>query len=80
MILALAVLQSLKVHQIDVETAFLNSDRVEEIYVTMAPGYETSGCVWRLLKALYWMKQSPRVWNTDIEKYLKPIGLVVLKG
>ena len=61
MILSLAVLLSLEVHQMDVEAAFRNADIEEEIYVSMAPGYETPGRVWRLLKAFYGLKQSPRV-------------------
>ena len=64
----------------DVETAFLISDLVEEIYVAMPPGYETPGRVSRLLKALYGLKQSPRVWNADIDKYLKHIGFVALEA
>ena len=80
MILALAVLLGLEVHQMDVETAFLNADLVEEIYVVMPPGYEAPGRVWRLLKALYGLKQSPRVWNADIDAYLKHIGFVALEA
>ena len=58
----------------DVETAFLNADLVEEIYVAMPPGYETPGKVWKLLKALYGLKQSPRAWNASIDEYLRRIG------
>ena len=64
----------------DVETAFLNSDLVEDTYVAMPPGYKTPGRVWRLLKTLYGMKQCPRVWNADIDKYLKHIGFVALEA
>ena len=64
----------------DVETAFLNADLVEEIYVAMPPGYEVPGRVWRLLKALYGLKQSPHVLNADIDTYLKHIGFVALEA
>ena len=46
----------------------------------MPPGYEAPGRVWRLLKALYGLKQSPRVWNADIDAYLKHIGFVALEA
>ena len=36
--------------------------------------------MWRLLKSLYGLKQSSRVWNADIDKYLKHIGFVVLEA
>ena len=60
-IFALADLLGLEVIHMDVETAFVNADLLEKIYVAMAPGYETPGRVWRLLKTLYGLKQRPRV-------------------
>ena len=80
MIVAVAVLLGLEVHQMDVETAFLNADLVEEIYVAMPPGYEAPGRVWRSLKALNGLKQSPRVRNAEIDTYLKHIGFVALEA
>ena len=37
------------------------------------------GIVWRLLKCLYGLKQSPRMWNQTIDKVLVEIGFVRLK-
>ena len=48
--------------------------------MAMPPGYEAPGRVWRLLKALYGLKQSPRVWNADIDTYLKHIEFVALEA
>ena len=80
MLLAIAVLFCLEVHQMDVETAFLNADLVEEIYVAMPPGYETPRKVWKLLKALYGLKQRPRAWNASIDGYLRRIGFQPLEA
>ncbi|GJY08070.1 isochorismate synthase, chloroplastic [Tanacetum coccineum] len=49
MILAIAALRKLEVHQIDVKKAFLNGDLEEEIYMNqpegfMAPGLESKVC------------------------------------
>ena len=79
-ILAVAVKKGLEVHQMDVETAFLNADLIEEIYVATPPGYESPGRVWKLLKALYGLKQSPRVWNASIDEYLRRLGFVSLEA
>nr|GEY94411.1 hypothetical protein [Tanacetum cinerariifolium] len=63
MILAIAALRNLKVHQMDMKTAFLNGDLEEEIYMNqpegfIAPGQE--GKVYRLVKSLYGLKQAPK--------------------
>jgi len=54
-----------KVHQMDVNTAFLNSDIEETVYVEQPEGYEVPGkedYVCLLRKTLYGLKQSPRAW------------------
>ena len=58
----------------DVETAFLNAELQEEIYCTMPPGYGVVGKVWRLVKSLYGLKQSPREWNENINAHLLENG------
>ena len=58
--------------QMDVETAFLNGEVEEEIYVRQPVGYErgdkTKVC--RLLKALYGLKQASRVWHKKLQSVL----------
>jgi transposase InsO family protein len=54
-----------KIHQMDVNTAFLNSDIEETVYVEQPEGYEVPGkedFVCLLRKTLYGLKQSPRAW------------------
>ncbi|GKA27155.1 retrotransposon protein, putative, ty1-copia subclass [Tanacetum coccineum] len=63
MILAIAALRNLEVHQIDVKKAFLNGVLEEEIYMNqpesfMAPGLESKVC-W-LVKSLYDLRKAPK--------------------
>ena len=43
MVLAIAALRNLEVHQMDVKTAFLNGDLEEEIYMEQLEGFSTPG-------------------------------------
>jgi hypothetical protein len=52
----------LSINQIDVKTAFLNGDLVEEVYVLPPPGLPMKGKVWRLNRALYGLKQAANAW------------------
>ena len=66
MILAIAALRNLEVHQMDVKTAFLNGDLEEEIYMKQPEGCEASGQekkVCKLVKSLYGLKQTPKKWH-----------------
>ena len=63
MILAIAALWNLEVHQMDVKTAFLNRDLDEEIYMEQPEGFFTLGLegkVYKLVKSLYGLKQAPK--------------------
>jgi hypothetical protein len=53
MLLLYAAEWKLSIHQIDVKTAFLNGELVEEVYIMPPPGLPQKGRVWRLRKALY---------------------------
>jgi hypothetical protein len=61
----LAGRKNTKIHQMDVNTAFLNSDLDEVVYVEQPEGFVVPGkedYVFLLRKALYGLKQSPRAW------------------
>ena len=69
---------------LDVQTAFLNADFVEEVYVKMAPGYVTydkSGVpfVMKPKKSLYSLPQSPKNWFGTMDDHLSNIGFRSLK-
>ena len=62
-LIALASIHNLVIHQMDVKTAFLNGDLEEEIYMEqpencVVPGKEKKVC--KLVKSLYELKQSPK--------------------
>ncbi|GKC60429.1 zinc finger, CCHC-type containing protein, partial [Tanacetum coccineum] len=60
MVLAIAAIRNLEVHQIDVKTAFLNGDLEEEIYMEQPEGFTPPGKVCKLIKLLYGLKQAPK--------------------
>ena len=64
MVLAIAAEYNLEYWQLDYNTAFLNADDTEEVYVKMAPGYEKFDkigvpLVRSLSKSLYGFSQTP---------------------
>ena len=63
LLIAIAAIFYLKIHQMDVKTAFLNGDLQEEIYMDqpegfVEPGQESKVC--KLTKSLYGLKQAPK--------------------
>ena len=77
-LLALAAQHDLEIKQIDFDTAFLNADLKEEIYMKIPSGYYHKdykpGMVFRLNKALYGLKQAPREWWKTLDKLLLTLG------
>ncbi|CAM8982076.1 unnamed protein product [Rhodiola kirilowii] len=62
LLIALASIHKLLVHQIDVKIAFLNGDLEEEIYMKQPEGFVMHGQehkVCKLVKSLYGLKQAP---------------------
>lgn len=77
LLLALAAQGEWEVHHMDVKSAFLNGDLVEEVYVHQPPGFADSSSarkVLRLKKALYGLKQAPRAWNARLDQELVKLG------
>ncbi|KAI3520492.1 hypothetical protein L1887_09941 [Cichorium endivia] len=77
LILALAAKENWVVHHLDVKSAFLNGELKEEVYVSQPSGFEVKGkeeMVYRLHKALYGLRQTPRSWNAKLDKALKELG------
>ena len=63
-LLALAAQEGWKVHYMDVRSAFLNGDLKEEVYARQPSGFVVAGeegKVYRLCKALYGLRQAPRL-------------------
>ena len=79
LILALACILDLELDNMDVETAYLQSDLEEKVYVRQPPGclqYGSNGdeLVCRLHKSLYGLKQSGRNWHKKIDGWLRGYG------
>jgi hypothetical protein len=79
-LLSLATSHGLLVHQMDVETAFLNRKLDEEIYMDQPDGFVVDGQegkVCKLLNSLYGLKQEPMQWHEKFERTLTTKGFVV---
>ncbi|GJS56863.1 retrovirus-related pol polyprotein from transposon TNT 1-94 [Tanacetum coccineum] len=64
--LAFAAHMNMVVYQMDVKTAFLNGNLREEVYVNQLDEFvdpDNLNHVYKLKKALYWLKQAPRAWE-----------------
>ena len=78
-LLAFAVQNDFLIHQMDVETAFLNGKLDEEIYMQQPEGYVKPGeehLVCKLEKSLYGLKQSSRCWNKVFQECIEKIGFI----
>lgn len=76
-IVAIAAACGWPISHLDVITAFLNGKLRETIYMRQPPGYELKGfehLVCRLKRSIYGLKQSPRTWYEEIDKYLRTQG------
>ena len=73
-LLALVAEYELKLAQLDVKTAFLHGDLKDEIYMTQPCGFKVAGKenhVYRLIKSLYRLKQSPRQWYKRFDQFIQ---------
>ena len=76
-LLAVANTNDFEIHQMDVETAFLNGTLDYEIYMEQPEGFidpNNPDYVCKLKKSLYGLKQSARRWNMTFDEYLKSEG------
>ena len=75
LMLALSQVLKLKIHQLDVDSAFPYADLEEEVFMSPPPGMDIpEGFCLKLNKSLYGLKQVPRNWNKNIVEYIKSIG------
>ena len=76
-IIALAAKHNLRLHQVDITTAFLNGELKEDIFMKQPKGFEARGkehMVCKLNRTIYGLKQSSRCWNQALDKHLKNMG------
>jgi hypothetical protein len=61
----------------DVESAFLNRNLEEEVYIEQPKGFkllENKYRVCRMKKSLHGLNQAPRAWYSRLDKYLQQQG------
>ena len=80
LVLAIAAIRNLQVHQMDVKTAFLNGELEEEIYMEQPEGFVASGQenkVCKLVKSLYGLKQAPKQWHQKFDQDMLESGFKI---
>ena len=76
-VLALAVKNKLKVHHMDVQTAFLNGELKEKVFIKQPEGFVSKNnpdAICKLKKSIYGLKQSSRCWNSALHDHLIESG------
>jgi Reverse transcriptase (RNA-dependent DNA polymerase) len=76
-ILALAAHHGLVIRQIDIKGAYLNGELEEEVYMRQPEGFIQKGdenLVCKLIKGIYGLKQSGRVWHQTLKSKLGEIS------
>lgn len=82
-ILTLALTQGWRISQLDVIYAFINGEITEEVYMAHLQKFKKSGSlhqIYKVEKALYSLKQTPRVWFDRLQKALQSFGFTSAKS
>jgi hypothetical protein len=77
LLIALATHKGWEVHHLDVKSAFLNGDLLEEVFVEQPASFIKKGSeekVLKLKRALYGLHQAPRAWNAKLDDTLIELG------
>ena len=74
LLLALSFMLCMFVHQLDVSNAFCYADMEGDVYMEPTPDYDLPlGYCFKLLKALYGLRSSPRLWWRHLDRYIKSL-------
>nr|GEU68454.1 hypothetical protein [Tanacetum cinerariifolium] len=77
LLLDLASIHNLVIHQMDVKTAFSNGDFEKEVYMKQPEGFIMPGNehkVYKLVKSLYGLKQAPKQWHQNFDEVVLSSG------
>jgi hypothetical protein len=76
-IMALVAHYDLELHQMDVKTAFLNGDLLENVYMAQVKGFAIKGKehMWcHLRKSIYELKQASKQWYLNFDENIRSFG------
>ena len=77
LVIAFAAQKGWAIHQLDVKSAFLHGELVEDVFVEQPCGYVEKGNeekVYKLKKGLYGLKQALWAWYNRVEAYFTKEG------
>ncbi|KAJ9561442.1 hypothetical protein OSB04_006602 [Centaurea solstitialis] len=80
LVLAIAAIRNLQIHQMDVKTGFLNGELDEEIYMEQPEGFVVKGKenkVCKLVKSLYGLKQAQKQWHQKFDQAMLESGFKI---
>ena len=78
-LLSIVAHEDLALHQIDIVSAYLQSDLDEEIYMLVPEGIQVEGkegWYWKLKKAIYGLKQAGQQWKTKLNNAMETLGFI----
>ena len=78
-LIAIAAYYDYEIWQMDVKTAFLNGNLLEDVYMTQPEGFVQPGNsdkVCKLQKSIYGLKQASRSWNLRFDESVKDFGFI----
>nr|GEU59126.1 hypothetical protein [Tanacetum cinerariifolium] len=80
LLIAIASIHNLIIHQMDVKTAFLNGDLDVEVYMNQPHGFimpDNENKVCKLIKSLYGLKQAPKRWDQKLDEVVLSNGYLL---
>ncbi|GKA05768.1 zinc finger, CCHC-type containing protein [Tanacetum coccineum] len=80
LLITLALIHNLIIHQMDVKTTFLNGELDEEVYMKQPQGFIMSGNenkMCKLIKSIYGLKQAPKQWHQKFNEVVLSNGYLL---
>ncbi|GKA68189.1 zinc finger, CCHC-type containing protein [Tanacetum coccineum] len=80
LLIALALIHNLIIHQMDVKTSLLNGELDEEVYMNQTQGFIMPGnedMVCKLIKSLYGLKHAPKQWHQKFDEVVLSNGYLL---
>nr|GEZ06604.1 zinc finger, CCHC-type [Tanacetum cinerariifolium] len=80
LLIAMASIHNIIIHQMDVKTAFLNRDLEEEVYMNQPLGFimpANENKVCKLIKSMYGLKQAPKQWHQKFDEVVLSNGYLL---